>query len=111
MFNMTAKQLEEHNTASGIRKQVVEALEEMNVKIPRKSVRWATVLEEILEYEKPYKRGSNGELSARIGKPRRVLGKPIRIPKHDTYTSKILENMQQHILASVREKVKNSNKL
>tara|TARA_B100001175_G_scaffold216964_1_gene184494 strand:- start:2450 stop:2689 length:240 start_codon:yes stop_codon:yes gene_type:complete len=46
----------------------------------KKSVRWSTKLVEVREFEKPFRKGSYGELSQRIGKPVRVLGKPQRIP-------------------------------
>ena len=50
----------------------------------KKSVRWATDLVEVREYEKPFRKGSYGELSHRLGKPLRVLGKPQRVPITDT---------------------------
>ena len=46
----------------------------------KKSVRWSDNLEEVHEYEKPFRKGSYGELSQRLGKPVRVLGKPVRVP-------------------------------
>lgn len=46
----------------------------------KKSVHWSTTLVEVREFEKPFRKGSYGELSQRIGKPVRVLGKPQRIP-------------------------------
>ena len=45
----------------------------------KKSVRWSNNLEEVHEYEKPFRKGSYGELSQRLGKPVRVLGKPERV--------------------------------
>ncbi|OUU29338.1 MAG: hypothetical protein CBB97_02635 [Candidatus Endolissoclinum sp. TMED37] len=42
-------------------------------------MRWSDNLEEVLEYEKPFRKGSYGELSQRLGKPVRVLGKPERV--------------------------------
>ena len=68
-LKMTTKQVNEN----------LEGLERGRHHILKKSVRWADVLEEVYEFEKPYMKGSNGELSARLGKPRRVLGKPIRV--------------------------------
>ena len=69
----------ENMSVTCTRQLVLEALETGRHHIPKKSVRWADVLEEVYEFEKPYKKGSNGELSARLGKPRRVLGKPSRV--------------------------------
>ena len=46
----------------------------------KKSVRWSDNLEEVRYYEKPFRKGSYGELSQRLGKPVRVLGKPVRVP-------------------------------
>jgi hypothetical protein len=46
----------------------------------KKSVRWSEDLVEVREYEKPFRKGSYGELSQRLGKPVRVLGKPVRVP-------------------------------
>ncbi len=45
----------------------------------KKSVRWSDNLEEFRYYEKPFRKGSYGELSQRLGKPVRVLGKPVRV--------------------------------
>ena len=45
----------------------------------KKSVRWSDTLEEVRYYEKPFRKGSYGELSQRLGKPVRVLGKPERV--------------------------------
>jgi len=45
----------------------------------KKSVSWADDLAEVIEFEKPYRKGSYGELSARLGKARRVLNKPERV--------------------------------
>ena len=45
----------------------------------KKTVRWSEDLEEVREYEKPFRKGSYGELSHRLGKPVRVLGKPERV--------------------------------
>ncbi len=45
----------------------------------KKSVRWSNNLEEVRYYEKPFRKGSYGELSQRLGKPVRVLGKPVRV--------------------------------
>jgi hypothetical protein len=54
---------------------------ENTVEFPmKKSVRWATKLVEVREYEKPFRKGSYGELSQRLGKPERIIGKPMRVP-------------------------------
>ena len=45
----------------------------------KKSVRWSDNLVEVRYYEKPFRKGSYGELSERLGKPVRVLGKPERV--------------------------------
>ena len=45
----------------------------------KKTVRWSDNLVEVHEYEKPFRKGSYGELSQRLGKPVRVLGKPQRV--------------------------------
>tara|TARA_Y100000748_G_scaffold61431_1_gene49433 strand:+ start:1332 stop:1697 length:366 start_codon:yes stop_codon:yes gene_type:complete len=45
----------------------------------KKSVTWALALVEVHEYEKPFRKGSYGELSQRLGKAVRVLGKPERV--------------------------------
>ena len=45
----------------------------------KKTVRWSEDLVEVREYEKPFRKGSYGELSQRLGKPVRVLGKPVRV--------------------------------
>ncbi len=45
----------------------------------KKTVRWSTNLVQIHEYEKPFRKGSYGELSEKLGKPVRVLGKPERV--------------------------------
>tara|TARA_Y100000590_G_C15242774_1_gene834450 strand:- start:119 stop:364 length:246 start_codon:yes stop_codon:yes gene_type:complete len=45
----------------------------------KKTVTWADQLETVQEFEKAFRKGSYGELSAKIGKPRRVLGKPRRV--------------------------------
>lgn len=45
----------------------------------KKTVRWSEDLVEVREYEKPFRKGSYGELSQRLGKPVRVLGKPERV--------------------------------
>ena len=45
----------------------------------KKSVTWALALVEVHEYEKPFRKGSYGELSQRLGKAARVLGKPERV--------------------------------
>lgn len=46
----------------------------------KKSVRFSEDLVEVRYYEKPFRKGSYGELSQRLGKPVRVLGKPVRVP-------------------------------
>ena len=74
---MTTKQVKENMNVTSTRQLVLEDLETGRHHIPKKSVRWADVLEEVYEFEKPYKKGSNGELSARLGKARRVLRKPL----------------------------------
>lgn len=38
----------------------------------KKSVRWSDKLVEVRYYEKPFRKGSYGELSQRLGKPVRV---------------------------------------
>ncbi len=42
----------------------------------KKSVRWSDTLEEVRYYEKPFRKGSYGELSQRLGKPVRV---PVKV--------------------------------
>lgn len=42
----------------------------------KKTVRWSEDLEEVREYEKPFRKGSYGELSQRLGKPVRV---PVKV--------------------------------
>tara|TARA_Y100001980_G_C14425866_1_gene215622 strand:+ start:436 stop:708 length:273 start_codon:yes stop_codon:yes gene_type:complete len=39
----------------------------------KKSVTWADQLENVVEFELPFRKGSYGELSAKIGKPQRVI--------------------------------------
>ena len=73
MFNMTAQELEKKNIENGTRRLVNEAIEELNISIrKKKTVSWAKELEEVYEFEKPYKRGSYRTLLDRIGKARRI---------------------------------------
>jgi hypothetical protein len=67
--------------ATKLRVEAVLPRSEISGEFPwKKSVRWSDNLEEVREYEKPFRKGSYGELSQRLGKPVRVLGKPVRVP-------------------------------
>ena len=63
-----------------MRKELIYISENTRELPRKKTVRWAENLVEIREYEKPYKKGSYGELSKRIGKAVRVRVKNIEEP-------------------------------
>jgi hypothetical protein len=79
MFNKTAQELEQNKIENGTG-TLVSALKDMNADFPwKKSVSWSSQLTEVREYEKPDGKSYYRRLSDKIGKPRRVLGKPQRV--------------------------------
>ena len=80
MFNKTAQELEQNKIENCTGTLLVSAMKDINVDFPwKKSVSWSSQLIEVREYEKPDGKSYYRRLSDKIGKPRRVLGKPQRV--------------------------------